>query len=288
VFVAFNQDARRRGICSGGVSDDQAWNWQYGVFNQRLVQDEGHYDSDHYQAELAGRLANTIWYDECSGGRGYAHWGVSGAVADPDGSNNGAAPPPNPWGRADNEAQFSTRPEARSVERWLDTGAILGADQYELLGLESVLNVGPVQIVGELQNVWLQRNGGGDPHFHGAYVYVSYFLTGEHIPWDRESGQLDRVVPYENFFLVDRCDGGVGGGCGAWQVALRLSYLDLTDHDILGGIGESVTLGLNWYWNPYARLQFNYSYGQIYDHEPVAGQTFGDYHIVGTRLNIDF
>ncbi len=54
----------------------RTWNWRYGVYNQRLMQDEGNYTNDHLQPELAGRLANTIWYDEISDGRGYAHWAV--------------------------------------------------------------------------------------------------------------------------------------------------------------------------------------------------------------------
>jgi phosphate-selective porin OprO/OprP len=286
IIEAFNQDSRRLGIQSWSFSDDLAWNWQYGVFNQRLIQDEGDYISDHWQAQIAGRLANTIWYDECSDGRGYAHWAVSGTWADTDGNQLTE----NYADSGINEARFRTRPEARSVERWLDTGIIAGAQHYSLLGLEKVLNIGPLQIVGEYQKVWLDRHGDSALHFHGGYVYAAYFLTGEHMPWDRETGQLDRVVPLENFFLVDTCRDNVRGGCGAWQVAARWSYGDLSDDNIPGGIGESVTFGLNWLWNPWARMQFNYIYGNIHDNalNAVGGIDFGDYHILGTRFLIDF
>jgi len=230
--------------------------------------------------EFASRLANTFWYDQTSGGSGYGHWAVSSTFAYPDGSE---IP-----GRATNEARFRHRPEARSANRWIDTGVIPGADNYQLLGLENVWNFGPLQLVGEYQNLWLDRNGFQDVHFDGGYVYVAYFLTGEHIPWDREDGILGRVVPFENFFLVNTCEDGVRGGWGAWQVAYRWSYANLTDQDIAGGRAHSHTLALNWHWNPYASMQFNAIYGEIDDHEPVAGQTAGDYAIVGTRLRIDF
>ena len=82
VIEAFNEDARRLGLQSYGVSDDLAWNWRYGVFNQRNVQDEGNYLGDHLQLQLAGRLANTFWYDDTSNGRGYGHWAISGSHAD--------------------------------------------------------------------------------------------------------------------------------------------------------------------------------------------------------------
>ncbi|MCA9039373.1 MAG: ATPase [Planctomycetaceae bacterium] len=292
IIESFNQDARRLGIQSYGVSDDQAYNWRFGVFNARLVQDEGLYISDHYQSEIAGRLAHTWWYDECSDGRGYAHFGIAGTAVHPDGSTGGDAP--NNLGRDQNEARFRHRPEARSTNRWLDTGRIAGAQWYELLGLESVVNVGPTQLVGEYQYMWLQNEAGINPdmNFHGGYVYLSYFLTGEHIPWDRESGTLGRVKPFENFFLVDRCSGGTGGGWGAWQVAVRYSYADLTDETVFGGVGESITFGLNWHWNPHARMQFNYIYGEITDRNvtDVNALTFtgGDYHIIGTRFMVDF
>jgi phosphate-selective porin OprO and OprP len=286
IIEAFNQDARRLGIQSWSHSEDLAWNWQYGVFNQRLVQDEGHYISNNWQPEFAGRLANTIWYDECSGGRGYAHWAVSGAIADPD----GFAPTENYADSGINEARFRTRPEARSENRWLDTQIIDFAQTYTLLGLENVINLGPLQLAGEYQNIWLDRLNGSQLNFHGGYVYAAYFLTGEYMPWNREEGQLDRPKPLENFFLVDTCRDGVRGGYGAWQVAARWSYGDLSDDDIQGGIGESVTLGLNWLWNPYARMQFNYIYGDIHDNalNAVGGVDFGHYQIVGTRFLIDF
>ncbi|TWT88522.1 Phosphate-selective porin O and P [Pseudobythopirellula maris] len=288
VIEAINQDARRFGVCSYGLSDDEAWNWRYGVFNQRLIQDEGNYVSDHLQGQIAGRLANTIWYDESSGGRGYAHWALAGTWADTDG--NAAAD--NFADSGINEARFRHRPEARTDQRWLDTGVIAGADDYSLLALEGLVNIGPTQLVGEYQRLWLDRNAGDELDFHGGYVYLSYFLTGEHIPWERKSGTLGRVKPFENFFLVDRCSGaGHGYGLGAWQVAVRWSYADFSDQDIQGGVGESVTLGLNWHWTPYARMQFNYIYGDIEenaDNAPVGAPVHGTYQIVGTRVMVDF
>lgn len=287
VIEAFNQDARRFGIASYGISDDLAWNWRYGYYNQRLIQDEGNYTSDHWQGQFAARLANTLWWDEASDGRGYAHWAVSGTWADTD--QNATAD--NFADSGVSEARFRHRPEARTDSRWLDTGVIPNADDYTLLGVEGVVNVGPVQVVGEHLETWVDRTGGPETRLHGSYAYVSYFLTGEHMPWERESGQLGRIKPFENFFLVDTCRGGCGHGLGAWQVAARWSYADFVDNDILGGIGESVTLGINWYWTPYARWQLNYIYGEIEqnDRNAAAGApNFGNYQVLGTRFCVDF
>ena len=276
IVEAFNQDSRRLGISSNGQSKDKNTNWRFGVWNQQLTQTSSGYVGDHYQLELAGRLASTPWYDESSGGRGYAHFAISGSAGVPDGSG----------GSTNNAARYRTRPEGRSSGRWLDTGSIDGADSNYLLGLESVINVGAFQLTAEYMRNNVDRRDavGEDVAFDGGYAQVSYFLTGEHMPWVRKTGTLGRIKPFENFFLVRDCDCNVKRGMGAWQLAARYSYADLTDFDIRGGEAQSFTFGMNWYWNPYARMQFNYILGDI--EEDVNG--FGKYEIFGVRMMVDF
>jgi phosphate-selective porin OprO/OprP len=272
VVEAFNQDARRFGLVSYGVSDNQAWNWRWGGYLLQDVAGTGNQYNDNYQSEFAARLANTIWYDEASDGRGYAHWAISGSTAYPNGGTD--------------TARFETRPEARTQNKWYDTNVIQGSKSYQLLGLEGVINVGPLAIVGEYQAVRMQRLADTDVDFGGGYVYAAYFLTGEYQPWSRSSGTIGRVKPLENAFWVRRCDGGCGHGWGAWQIAARYSYGDFTDENVFGGVGNSFTLGMNWWWNPNARVQFNYINGQIEDRNALG--TSGDYNIFGTRFMCDF
>ena len=278
IVEAFNQDSRRMGVSSNGVSEDQCWNWRLGVWNQELTQTRSGYIGDHYQMELAGRLARTAWYDESSGGRGYAHFALSGSVGFPDGSA----------GSTNNQARYRTRPESRTTNRWLDTGAISGADEFYLVGFETAINVGAWNFTGEYMrnNVDREDAVGEDVAFDGYYYQVSYFLTGEHRTWNRKTGCLDRVKPFENFFCVRDCDCNVQRGWGAWELAFRYSHADLNNFDILGGEAESYTLAMNWYWNPYARMQFNWITGEIESGAGAAGQ--GDYDVLGMRLMVDF
>lgn len=286
VVEAFNQDARRLGIASYGVSADQAWNWRWGFYNPELTQGDEGYTGDHWQGQLSGRLANTAWYDECTGGRSYIHWAIAGSSAWPDGNG----------GVGGNQARFDTRPEARTRDDWLDTGSIANTEHYQQLGLEGVVNLGPLQLVGEYESTWVNRGGGSeDVQLWGAYGYVSYFLTGEHIPWERKSGQLGRVKPFQNFFLVNTCDGCTESGWGAWQVAARYSYADFNDADVNGGIGSAFTLGVNWHWNPNARLQFNYIHGEITNsanrvvlNSMNTAPASGNYNVLGARFMVDF
>ncbi len=273
VVEAVNQDARRLGIAAYGLSEEMAWNWRYGVYNMKDWAKDGEYVGDRLQPEIAGRIANTaIWED---GGRKYAHWAVSGTLAFPDGD-------PAPGGAA-NEGRFRTRPEARSQSRWIDTGRIAGAEDYQLVGLEGVWNSGPTQIVAEYMNTWLSRDSAEDVQFDGGYIQAAYFLTGEYMPWNRKSGTIARQRPETNF--------APGAGWGAWQVAARYSYADFSDKDIAGGLGESLTLALNWYWNANSSVQLNYIRGEISDrNEDVGGTIYseGDYEVIGMRLRFDF
>jgi phosphate-selective porin OprO/OprP len=288
IVDAFNEDNRRFGLVSYGVSDDLRFNWRYGLYDLSLIQDIGSTLNDNYPLEFAWRMANTFWYDEASDGRGYGHLGLSGTFAFPD-------PDPAAGGASESRARFRTRPEGRSNNRWLDTGFVDGANAYQLLGVESVVNVGRFQFAGEYMNVWMQRleGYGSDLRFHGGYFYLSYFLTGEHIPWNRDLGILGRVSPFEAFFHVNTCDGTIEHGIGAWEVAARFSHADLTDENIYGGVGDSITLALNWYWNAHARLSLNYIYGHIDDRlATLSGGgsqlVAGSYEIFGLRSIIDF
>jgi phosphate-selective porin OprO/OprP len=281
VAEAFNEDIRYLGAAMWGVSDAQTWAWQYGLYSLEGPQDDGRIIGDSMQLSGNARLGNTfLWRDD---GRQYAWFGASAMVAHPEKDDTDAD-------TEDNEARFRAHPEARSDNRWIDTGTIVGADWYQIAGLEAVYNEGPLQIVGEWMTNWTQRDAAiagtpADLRFQGGYVYVSYFLTGEHIPWDRDSGQLGRVQPFTPWtpWRPSGCK-----GWGALNVAARYSYMDLTDENVLGGMEQNGTVALNWHWTAYAKLQYDVGYGQIEDHAPVGGFTSGNFWTSGLRFACDF
>jgi phosphate-selective porin OprO/OprP len=51
---------------------------------------------------------------------------------------------------------------------------------------------------------------------------------------------------------------GQNSGWGAWQVALRLSQIDLNHKNINGKKLDSATLALNWHVNDNMRLMLNF------------------------------
>lgn len=283
VVEAFNEDARRPGITLYGNTDELDWGWAAGLYLLDNITTTGRYIGDSMQGSVNARLFNSPWYED--DGRNYFHWAMAGMFAKPDGDVD-------PGDTNANDGRFRTRAEARSSSRWLDTGRIRGADNYEIAAVEGLFNLGPLHIMTEYQAAWMQRDGstpgtGPDVFFHGAYVHVAYFLTGEHIPYSRKSGTIGRALPFNPFNPVSMFRGG-GSGWGAWQVAVRYSYLDLTDKDIMGGVEQNLEVALNWYFTSHSKLQMGVIIGDIEKHRPVAGYRSGDFTIAGIRFAADF
>lgn len=142
--------------------------------------------------------------------------------------------------------------QGRSSGRLVDTGNISGdVNYYTLGGLEAAAVYGPFSLQAEYTRADVNRELAEDLAFDGYYVYGSWFLTGESRNYRPDKGIFDVLKPKRDFSLH-------GGGWGAWEVGLRFSSLDLSDENVDGGEIQDLTVGLNWYPNPYIRFMANY------------------------------
>jgi phosphate-selective porin OprO/OprP len=159
-----------------------------------------------------------------------------------------------------------------------DTGVIPGVESLLYAGAEAAGVFGPVTIAGEYGKLWADRPGLENVSFHGYYAYASWFVTGETRPF--KGGNFDRVRPFTE----------VGkDGLGAFEVALRYDKIDLSESPIRrGNEAQSVTLGVNWYFNPFAKLMFNWVRfsGDNTPLDPIGNKAKGD--AFATRLHLDF
>lgn len=147
--------------------------------------------------------------------------------------------------------QFRSRPEVGITENYMvDTGDRIDAEDLPRAGLELAYVDGPLSLQSEVISTWVTRRSGLDTlFFHGWYIHGGWFLTGESRPYERGSARLGQVSP---LLPVER------GGRGAWEVALRLSRVDLTDDNVIGGEETNLTVGLNWYLSSTMRMMANY------------------------------
>ena len=88
------------------------------------------------------------------------------------------------------------------------------------------------------------------PIFHAFYVSGSYSLTGETRPYVESLGTIRRIR------LKRELRAG-SGGLGAFENALRVSYIDLNDQEVSGGKLADVSFGFNWYPTHPTRVSFN-------------------------------
>ncbi len=145
----------------------------------------------------------------------------------------------------DNDVFFRYRPESGITDvRYVNTGAVGGAEALIRWGVDMVGVAGPFSIQGEYIGTDVARDDGfNDVGFHGWYVFLSWFPTGEHRNY-LKNGVIGGIHPIRKY--------------GAIELAVRFSGIDLTDKDIKGGSEQNVTVGVNWYIHPQLRIMLNY------------------------------
>jgi phosphate-selective porin OprO/OprP len=269
--------SRNWGIMTFNHNEAQSMTWAVGAFREGS-DDFGSDIGDSGERAATARITWLPFYDEPSEGRYLFHLGGSYSFRSPD----------------NDTVEYDETPEVRLVEQpnpngprvgvpnFVDTGPIL-AREAQLAGIEAAWVNGPLSIQGEYIHSFVDPVIGDDLQFHGAYIYASYFFTGESRQYNRELGTWQLAHVYEPFFRVGT-DRGICTGSGAWEVALRWSYLDLNDGPIAGGYLDDTTVGVNWYLHPYMRLMFNYIHADLND--PATGES--DAHIFLTRLDVHF
>ena len=263
--------SRHIGMASYRHTESENATLAFGVFFNDIDQKEKQRVDDAQGVDLAIR---TTWlpYYGCDG-RSLLHFG--GGYLYRDDRND--------------SFRFRSRPEVHNGSRFVDTGDLALRD-FQTLNAEAAIVYGPFSAQTEL--FYTQTNGigaTGDMDLYGGYVMASYFLTGENRPYKRSTGTFDRVKPFTNFWIVST-GSGPSAGWGAWELATRYSFLDLRGPAVgatnnPGQLGD-LTVGLNWYWNPYTRMMFNWihAYGDLDRTPGVTNNT----DILAMRLQVDF
>lgn len=209
---------------------DQQATWALGLFRET---DDTAVDTGNNQYAATGRVTGLPWY--ANDGRQLLHLGLAYSYREP----------------TDDTIKIRSRPENFDSLYFIDT-TDLAVNSGQYLGGELALLYGPFSLQSEANYVTLDQSVGSNAEFTAAYLMASYILTGENRSYKRSSGTFGGVKPTDPFVSSNDL------GTGAWEVALRSSWLDLNDHEIAGGKLHNLTLGLNWYMFNNARMMFNY------------------------------
>ena len=285
--------ARNMGVMAYGNTENERATWAIGTF--RTNSDNVGNDSFDSGQALTMRGTTLPWWDDASDGRFYLHLGGAYSYRDayqgqvrfrntpeirkqqPAGVF-GPVGPPAP-------SNYINNAPGPFAPIFVDTGSI-AADHFQLFDPEFALILGPLSLQSEYAFAVVDQTGGPSLFFNGYMAQVSYFLTGEHRPYDRRLGIHDRVRPFEDFFRVRTKSRGIQTGLGAWEVAARFSNIVLNDKNIQGNNLTDFTVGLNWYLNPYTRWKFNYIRAFLEDTKTNKGNSMTDAY--GMRIDFDF
>jgi phosphate-selective porin OprO and OprP len=138
-----------------------------------------------------------------------------------------------------------------------------GVSGAQVYSAEAAGTIGSLYLQGEYfwYNVDRGFLGLSSVKFQGGYAQAGYILTGETRKYNPGSASYGGVVPSNPFSLS-------GGGWGAWEIAARVSTVDLNDqlgnaNGVAGGRQTIYTAALNWYINRNIRFMFDYLHGDI-------------------------
>ncbi|GJM22262.1 MAG: hypothetical protein DHS20C15_21770 [Planctomycetota bacterium] len=136
----------------------------------------------------------------------------------------------------------------------VDTGTLAGVDSAALAGLEFAYVTGPLSFAGEWSTVMLDRSM-GDVNFDGWSLESAYSLTGESRAeaYRMSAGEFKRLKPARDAQGLDLASGG------AWELAARVSNIDLNDGAVAGGEANMLTTGVNWYPTDFTRFLFGWT-----------------------------
>jgi phosphate-selective porin OprO/OprP len=161
---------------------------------------------------------------------------------------------------------LSDRPELRlDPTTLISTGALAGVSGAQVFSVEAAATWGPLYLQGEY--FWFNVDRRNNPvplssvKFEGGYAQAAFALTGETRKYNPASASYGYLVPAHPFSLD-------GSGWGAWEIAGRVSMMDLNDqlgiaNGVAGGRQLVYTVALNWYVNRNVRFMLDYLHGDV-------------------------
>jgi phosphate-selective porin OprO/OprP len=145
--------------------------------------------------------------------------------------------------------------EANTGIDYLNTGDIKNVENVSQLGGEFGFTKNRLTLQSEyIQSFarFTEDNGKkATRNYNGLYAMASYFLKGGIRKYNKNGNRFSSISSVSS-------ESEKGSIKGAWEVAFRLSHLNLNDDKLEIDKMNNATVGLNWYYNSNSRLMANY------------------------------
>ncbi len=151
---------------------------------------------------------------------------------------------------------YKARPEANTAPYFINTGSF-DASASNIFMFEWIGVKGPVSFITEYMKAFISSHATGNPSFNYWQVAGSWFITGDHRNYNKQTGNLGKLFPKKNFKFKK------GSGPGAFELTARYTKSNFTDALIDGGRFGRFTTGLGWFPNAHFRFEVNYGVGKL-------------------------
>lgn len=247
--------SRKTGFTATGWGN--SWYYAVGLFGDEIG--KGAENGDTESSGFSGRTAVNV---DAKGA--LLHFGIAGYRFDPDEKD---------------EALMRARPEIHFTKtRLLNTGPIKNVSHFSNIGYEFASKIGAFIFQSEIMQMKIERNHLDAANFSGGYAQINYVFNGER-SYVKSEGEFSGVRAHSSHQP-------------AWEIALRVSRLDLSDQKvgILGGEGENTTLGINYYANNNIHFLLNFIHVTNDINADNNGKNMGndDFNIIATQVQYNF
>lgn len=158
-------------------------------------------------------------------------------------------------GASNNKLSYKAKPEVNTAPAFINTGS-LTATSSNLLMLELIKVNGSFSFIGEYMNNLVAMPAGNE-HLQYITAGASWFITGENRKYNKNNGNLGKLIPKKNFSFKQ------GSGPGAFELGARFTRSDLDQGNIHGGTFNRWTGAFSWYPNAHFRFSINYGNGKL-------------------------
>ncbi len=139
--------------------------------------------------------------------------------------------------------RIRSRPESSVTnQRLVDSKLLTGLENMTRVGFEGVWKKGSWSLQGEWINYSGKRTAAGNFNFNGGYIEASRIFNGRR-RFNFRSGEW--MSPKVSKMKT-------------WELAFRISQIDLQDKTVSGGRETNYGVGLNYYFSPTSRLMLNW------------------------------
>ncbi len=174
--------------------------------------------------------------------------------------------------RSGTALSFSDKPENYLFSTSLvSTGSIRNADAVGRFGLEGAYQYGSVRLQSEYALTTVSGAGAPDRTFQAGYAELGWVVNGPGRKYRVEAPGASEYAIFNGVVVPDERRVS-RGGIGVFELAARVSAIDLRAGPVRGGAEQDLSLGINWYPDDNVRLMADYVHART---DPSAASVTG-------------